>query len=548
MKKNIILILLLISSLIRLIGLNVVPPSPYWEEAALGYEAYSLLKTGRDHHGAAWPIVAFESFGDYKPTFYAYTIIPFITIFNLSVTAVRMPSVVSGIVIVVMIGLIIRELTDKSKKHRSFANHWLLSGLLVATFSPWLILFSRGGWESNLATALLTSGVWTGLVAKKQTTAKNWLLWMSATATLLILALYTYHSARIIAPILGICLAVWQFQGQFNNLKKLWRPTILIAIWSVLLLSPFIRSLSSTEVTQRWQETSLLTDPSIIEASNRYQQFYDFHPLARVVFHRYWFYAGAVLENGLLHASPAYLFLTGDTNLRHSTGWTGIFYPLDALLLLVGLITIWNKQKKLTMFLLFWIVLAIFPASLTRAAPHALRTLAAAPPLLIITGAGLARIILYLRSQFKFLPITSIVISAYLLQVGFFLIILFKIFPATAASEWQYGYQQLVSAIHTHQQTNEPVTITREQGRPAMYYWFYSKTDPHLVQQADREVARDQGEYLEFQNMSFPRGLTGEETGLIASSPHEADKILDKQVLTEVRNLKGEVVWVVFRK
>ena len=48
-----------------------------------------------------------------------------------------------------------------------------------------------------------------------------------------------------------------------------------------------------------------------------------------------------------------------------------------------------------------------------------------------------------------------------------------------------------------------PVYITREQGRPAMYYWFYTKTDPKDVQKANDLVKKDQGEYLEFENIKF---------------------------------------------
>ncbi|PJC80059.1 hypothetical protein CO009_02840, partial [Candidatus Shapirobacteria bacterium CG_4_8_14_3_um_filter_35_11] len=63
-KIKLILIILLAVAL-RFWNINSLP-SLNPDEAALGYNAYSLLLTGKDEHGQAWPI-HFKSFGDYKP-------------------------------------------------------------------------------------------------------------------------------------------------------------------------------------------------------------------------------------------------------------------------------------------------------------------------------------------------------------------------------------------------------------------------------------------------------------------------------------------------
>ena len=56
---------------VRVVGLNSSPASINWDEASLGYNAYSLLKTGKDEYGNPWP-VALRSFNDYKPALYSY--------------------------------------------------------------------------------------------------------------------------------------------------------------------------------------------------------------------------------------------------------------------------------------------------------------------------------------------------------------------------------------------------------------------------------------------------------------------------------------------
>ncbi|MDZ4228834.1 MAG: glycosyl transferase, partial [Patescibacteria group bacterium] len=64
MKLKLILILLLAAGL-RFYQLGRVPSGFVNDEAAFGYNAYSLIKTGRDEFGEFLPII-FHSFGEGK--------------------------------------------------------------------------------------------------------------------------------------------------------------------------------------------------------------------------------------------------------------------------------------------------------------------------------------------------------------------------------------------------------------------------------------------------------------------------------------------------
>ncbi|MBU1127337.1 hypothetical protein KKF11_03250, partial [Patescibacteria group bacterium] len=65
-EKILLVLILLLAAALRLWGLNHYPVGLNADEAAIGYNAYSLIETGLDEHGNAWPI-HFKSFGDYKP-------------------------------------------------------------------------------------------------------------------------------------------------------------------------------------------------------------------------------------------------------------------------------------------------------------------------------------------------------------------------------------------------------------------------------------------------------------------------------------------------
>src|SRR3989344_8654111 len=111
---TILFLIVVLSSVLRLWQLGNVPPSPDWDEVALGYSSYSIIHTGKDEFGKFLPVVL-RSFDDYKPALYAYLTIPSILIFGLSVFAVRLPSAFFGIISVVAVFYLVRELFEEYK-------------------------------------------------------------------------------------------------------------------------------------------------------------------------------------------------------------------------------------------------------------------------------------------------------------------------------------------------------------------------------------------------------------------------------------------------
>ena len=88
-------LIIILAFFLRFYRLGSNPPGLYWDEAAFGYDAYSLAKTARDHHGQFLPLF-FESFGDWKLPGYFYLLIPSVKLFGLSEFAVRLPSALLG--------------------------------------------------------------------------------------------------------------------------------------------------------------------------------------------------------------------------------------------------------------------------------------------------------------------------------------------------------------------------------------------------------------------------------------------------------------------
>src|SRR5258708_14650395 len=135
--KNWILVgIIVLAFVLRFYHLNSYPAFNA-DEASIGYDAYSLLQTGKDQHGNSWPI-DFQSFNDYKPGLYVYIVLPFVKLLGLNEWAVRIPNAFIGVASVYVIYLLVKELFGKERESLA-----LVSALFLA-ISPWHIHFSRG--------------------------------------------------------------------------------------------------------------------------------------------------------------------------------------------------------------------------------------------------------------------------------------------------------------------------------------------------------------------------------------------------------------------
>lgn len=501
-----------LASGLRLYRLDSVPPGLYWEEVALGYDAYSLSQTGADHHGNHWPIAAFKSFGDWKPSLYFYAIVPFIYLFNLSAWAVRLPSALAGILICWRIGKLAQLfLSDSAESHLSPAKKILVILLqLMAAVNPALLQFSRAAFEANLATWLILEGVIAGYQYLLANQSKK--IWQAL--IFLILAAYTYHSARIVAPTLGVFLVIadWQpFSANFRRqLAKKWKLDLALGLTALVLLAPIWTQFNQPEISHRWQETSLISDLEIIKTSNSLKAAAGNSWWSRLIFHRYLLFGQKIFLNWLSHWQLDYLFISGDGNWRHSTQAFGVGYYFEIIPWLAGLMALWQSRRRLSSRLLFfWLTISLLPASLTTAVPHTLRTLIGLPAWLMIAWLGWQLIFKLVANQgrlFKKLPVSSgLVMGLYLVFALWWTVNYFTVYPWQSGQDWQVGYQPVIQALNNlaAQNPQRQIYFTRAVGRPAMYYWFYSQTNPQLVQQAAPTATYDQGEFLTYDQITF---------------------------------------------
>src|SRR5687768_5282997 len=163
-RKILLALIILLAFILRFWKLDSYPAINA-DEAAIGYNAYSLIETGMDEHGNSWPI-HFQSFNDYKPGLYFYLVLPFVKILGLTDWAVRLPNAILGVITVYLIHLLSNKLFDK-KEFRIWDLEFGVWPALLLAISPWHLHFSRGGWEVNTATFFIVLGIYLFLIGLK---------------------------------------------------------------------------------------------------------------------------------------------------------------------------------------------------------------------------------------------------------------------------------------------------------------------------------------------------------------------------------------------
>ncbi|MCL5019220.1 MAG: phospholipid carrier-dependent glycosyltransferase, partial [Patescibacteria group bacterium] len=127
-SKFIFLIIIVLSFFLRTYKISDYPPSLNWDEVSHGYNAYSILKTGNDEWGTAFPLI-FRAYGDYKLPLYVYLTAISELFFGLNPFSVRFISALSGTGLVVLAYLLTKKLTKDSV--------FSLTAAFLTSVSPW---------------------------------------------------------------------------------------------------------------------------------------------------------------------------------------------------------------------------------------------------------------------------------------------------------------------------------------------------------------------------------------------------------------------------
>ena len=501
-SKLFLIIIFLVSFFLRFYKIREYP-TLLWDEAAIGYNASSIIQTGKDEYGQILPII-FKSFGDYKPGLYIYLAVPFIKVLGLNTTATRLPSVILGSLLPILLYFLIKEINPKAHKTAVLA-------ALITTFNPYSIHFSRGAWETNVLTFELVLASY--FFFKYINNQKNKYLFWSA--IVFGLTLFTYQAGKMISLFLIIILFLTNLK--IVNKKNIKSLSLNFVLPLLIFCIPIVYGLFFGSNGNRLGVVSLFSYPrsteetqTIINESNKldYDLFYNHIE----------FFGRNVLLRYFNHFSPRFLAFEGDwQDARNSAPYVGVILYPSLIFLIIGLFFALSRSQidKINIFFLAWLLAAPIPAALTRDSIQAVRSMSFSIPLIYFASLGLYFII----DKYKNIWLKFLIFGVYLLSFIYYGDLYLNHMIKKSPDEWLYGYQQSMKYLIDNQNKFKNIVMSDYYGQAYIFYLFYSNYSPAKYQQQAKlteNSSGDTGKVEKIDNIKF----TTPDYNLIKTQPN----------------------------
>ncbi len=475
---------------VRTFRLDSVPPGFHQDEACVGYDAYSILKTGRDQHGNFLPLNE-QAFADYRRPLLTYSLIPLIEVLGLKVNTVRLGAALWGISDLVAItalgGLMLG---------------WpgAAAAAVFAAVSPWDLSFSRVAVQGGSAAAtvsIATFFFWLWLKRRRG-------IWLYLSAFVFGLSLYSHTAADGFTPLFLVFLALLYWR-EFRDAGG---QSLRAAALFVLLAAPLAASyvMYPAQMTARFESLSLLRPARCAGCK--------ITPLSVRLM--------TCAAGFVGYFNPSFLFVNGDRGdhwtLMHVPGF-GQLLPEQAPLIALALFAlVAGTRRKTAVLLLGWTVLATLPAAVIhplgaawaergKVVPTAWALFDRATPTLPITPwlvfshpdsrhAVLAMVPWILLSALGFVTLLELTSSRRVLRITLcvalaagtffhaarFIRSYFIDYPALAAPYFQYGWEQVMEHLGSPGDRHERVVITPRGAEPYIHVLFFGHYPPDRFQ------------------------------------------------------------------
>ena len=452
------------------------------DEAALGYNAYSILKTGKDEWGNSLP-VSITSFGDQKLPGYTYFLIPFLIAFDLKIWVVRLPSLLAGVSVVICLGLLAVQLAKlaKIKKNLQLIFSWL--AMIITAISPWQMHFSRVAYETHLAMGFFLEGLVLFLFAIDGSSfiqhriKQRTLLW--GASLLIALSALTYHSYQIFLPLFVVALGIIFFQ-QLKKIDKLSLVgSVIILAISVWLLSSggvFSANKVKGKGLNPYTEDNLTADVLAMRVPSNIPD-----SIERIGFNKLFSFTKLLSQNYFSTISGTFFFSHGSGHGDHNPGNGNNLHLYAAPFIVLGLLALWeNRKKKSAQLLLAWVIFALLPSSMTINPLLEVRIATVFPVLNMLTAIEVIYGLSFLKPQLRWIGggalVFTMLVSAYSTFIFYT-----KLTPKIAVDNTPY--HKLAKQLYIYQQESGFVLTQSPTSSPYIWYLFENKIDPEFVQQ-----------------------------------------------------------------
>lgn len=500
---------------LRIAFIGSVPPSPSLDEASIGYNAFSILKTGKDEYGYFLPLLL-RAYDDYRPALYVYTVIPFVAVLGPVVEAVRIPSVIFSMLSVVLSYYIARIMFRKEilfYKYKVKVIFLPILTMLLVSISPWQIYISRLGHEVNLALFVTLAAIYFFLKAANE--KKQRLIFLTLSVVFFAFCFYSYQAQKIIVPLLLFFLLIIYWRTLREDVKKFF----LAGIVGLIMVLPAIYVSLTPEGLTRLSGTSVFTEthPAYSERLKKFTIAKENNDvLGQIVFNRRLNNLSIFTTQYISHFNPLWLFLGGPKE-DHKVPNLGLMFIWEVVFIAVGfLVLIFSDlDRRIKSLLLLWILISPLAASITTGAPHAMRSLTLIPAPQIIASLGVLFSAVFLKKYIHERLQILLFVLITILSIGYFSYQYFIVFPKLHSVSFQYPLNTFLKEFDPSGKT---VIVSNRENltQSYMFYLFASRYDPQIYQSSGGTGSGGFAAHHQVGLYSFrPINYTDEEKGVI---------------------------------
>jgi 4-amino-4-deoxy-L-arabinose transferase-like glycosyltransferase len=470
MKNKIGLIFLLIALLsffVRFWQLNKFPVSLNWDEVSHGYNAYSLIMTGKDQWLKSWPIFNFRAYGDYPTTLNMYLSIPFIYFFGLNEWTTRIVTALSGFGLVIVSYFLGKEIFKNQK--------YSLLLMFLVSFSPWAFFPSRAVFQSTVAQLFLTLGILFLLKSIKK------IPYLVPGTFFTILSTYAYHNTKIVVPIILFIFFLIYFKDLKSKLLLNKKISIITLLIFVIFLIPQLINTFNKEAQARSRWVFIINPASINQIELNRNNFNGPEFIGKLLYNRYTLFTSTVLKNYLGFLNPKILFFNSTNNYQFNIPNTGVLYSVCLPFFYIGLFYILLKvlkRDKQLIFLISWFIVGLVPAVITVGDFPIIRAMTIIPLPQIFITFGIYKVLTIIKDKKFKSAFVVMFLLIFTFQSFSYLKKYFTEYSKNYSSSWQYGYKEVVSFIKENYNNYDEIIFTKKYGEPHEFILFFWPWDP----------------------------------------------------------------------
>ncbi len=437
-----VVFLLILGIIVRVWAFGDIPPGLNQDEAATGYDAWSVLRYGVDRNGFPFPVM-FVSWGSGMYALNGYLAWPFMLLFGLSEASIRMPHLTLGIVSLILFFHLVQRVVDRPTA---------VTALLLIAINPWHIMISRWGLDSNIFPGMFLIAVFLLILSLKNSRYLPW------SAFVLGLCLYLYGTAYVVIPIFTVLAAIaltffWKTQWSTLGISAVVAVVtgipiaLYIAInqfqWNSIIL-PFI-SIPRLTGTPRFQTVSSVFSGDWGSIINNLREFW------KLLFYQH----DGLIWNGIEGYGQIYM----------------IGLPFVIIGIVAACIRVWKARgKDPAIFLLFWLISATALAALQSVNVNRINVIYIA--LIFFCALGVQTVAWGNRF------VRDGILSVFLVLFSFFTYSYFTQYRAEASDDFFTGLGTAITdALDA---TDGKVCVTDRVNMPYIFALFYEQTDPRL--------------------------------------------------------------------